>query len=272
MKSVVVTGSTRGIGRGLAENFLKRGCKVCVSGRGQEAVDKCVAELAAQFGADKVTGKSCDIARADEIQALWEHAKKVFGNVDVWINNAGMSLQRAMVWDLSNADIEKIVATNLTGLMLANRIVLSGFVQQGNGQIWNMEGYGSNGATQPGMMSYGATKRAVHYINRALRKEVAEHNKEHGTNIQVCILSPGIVVTDLLIGDYDTQSEQWKKVRKIFNILGDKVETVTPWLVDGVLASNKNGAEVAWLTGGKAFARFLKATFVKRDLFADMGI
>jgi NADP-dependent 3-hydroxy acid dehydrogenase YdfG len=173
---------------------------------------------------------------------------------------------------LPNADIEKIVATNLTGLMLANRIVLAGFVQQGNGQIWNMEGYGSNGATQSGMASYGATKRAVHYLNRALRKEAAEYNKENSTNIQVCILSPGIVVTDLLIGDYDTKSEQWKKVRKIFNILGDKVETVTPWLVDGVLASNKNGAEVAWLTGGKAFTRFLKATFVKRDLFSEMGI
>lgn len=272
MKTVVVTGSTRGIGRGLAENFLKRGCKVCISGRGQDAVDKAVAELGAQYGLDKVIGKACDIARADDIQALWDHAKKIFGNVDVWINNAGMSLHRAMLWKLSNADIEKIVATNLTGLMLANRIVLGGFVEQGHGQIWNMEGYGSNGATQAGMASYGATKRAVHYLNRALRKEVKEHNAEHGSNIQVCILSPGIVVTDLLIGDYDTTTEQWKKVRKIFNILGDKVETVTPWLVDGVLSSNKNGAEVAWLTGGKAFVRFLTAGFKKRDLFADMGI
>lgn len=272
MKTVVVTGSTRGIGRGLVENFLKRGCKVCVSGRGYEAVEKTVAELATQFGADKVTGKACDVSRSEDIQGLWDHAKAVFGTVDVWVNNAGMSIHRDMFWNLKDADIEKIVETNITGLMYANRIVLGGFVEQGSGQIWNMEGYGSNGATQPGITSYGTTKRAVHYLNRALRKEIKEHNEKHGTDIQVCILSPGIVVTDLLIGDYDTKSEQWQKVRKIFNILGDKVETVAPWLVDGILASHKNGAEVAWLTGGKAFVRFLKATFVKRDLFKDLGI
>ena len=53
---------------------------------------------------------------------------------------------------------------------------------------------------------------------------------------------------------------------KIFNILGDKVETVTPWLVDGILASNKTGATVAWLTGPKAGFRFMTAAFNKREL------
>jgi len=135
---------------------------------------------------------------------------------------------------------------------------------QGSGQIWNMEGFGSNDATQPGMAAYGATKRAVTYLNKALQKEVK------GTAVQVNTLSPGIVVTDLLLSDYDLKSEQWKKARKIFNILGDKVETVTPWLVEKILATDGSGAKVAWLTGGKAFRRFLTAGFNKRDLFADL--
>ncbi len=87
--------------------------------------------------------------------------------------------------------------------------------------------------------------------------------------MQVCTLSPGIVVTDLLIGDYDVQSESWAKAKKIFNILGDTVDTVTPWLADRVLASDKPGAKVAWLTTGKAFGRFMTAGFSKRDLFAE---
>jgi len=78
-----------------------------------------------------------------------------------------------------------------------------------------------------------------------------------------------LVITDLLMDDYDQDSPEWEKAKKIFNILGDKVETVTPYLVDGILKSNKDGASVAWLTGPKAFARFMTAGFKKRDLFAD---
>ena len=78
------------------------------------------------------------------------------------------------------------------------------------------------------------------------------------------------MVTDLLIGDYDTASAEWQKSKKIFNILGDTVETVTPFLADGILKADKSGAKVAWLTGGKAFLRFMTAGFNKRDLFAEL--
>ena len=134
----------------------------------------------------------------------------------------------------------------------------------GGGQIWNMEGFGSGGQVQPGMCAYGATKRAVNYINKALQKEVKD------TPVQVCTLSPGIVVTDLLMGDYDLASPEWQKSKRIFNILGDTVETVTPFLVDGILKTDKSGGKVVWLTGGKAFGRFMTAGFNKRDLFADL--
>ena len=59
------------------------------------------------------------------------------------------------------------------------------------------------------------------------------------------------------------------KPKKSSIFLGDKVETVTPFLVKGILASNKNGAKVIWLTGSKAMARFMTAGFRKRDLFGD---
>lgn len=263
MKVVVITGSTRGIGLGLAENFLRRGCKVMISGRSQEVVDDVVARLAGQFSTDSVTGCACEITDADQLKGLWDAAAQRFGQVDVWINNAGISLPRLPLKDTDPAQIEKVVEINLGGLLLANRVALRGMTAQGSGQIWNMEGFGSGGQMQPGMCVYGATKRAVNYINGALQKEVK------GTGVQVCTLSPGIVVTDLLIGDYDTTSPEWEKSKKIFNILGDKVETVTPFLVNGILKVDKSGAKVAWLTGGKAFSRFMTAGFRKRDLFAD---
>jgi NAD(P)-dependent dehydrogenase (short-subunit alcohol dehydrogenase family) len=263
MKTVVITGSTRGIGRGLAESFLKLGCRVVVSGRQQSSVDEVVGQLSA-LGPS--TGLACDIAKSDALQALWDHAVSQFGSVDIWINNAGMSIKKQPLDKQLVADIERIVKTNLTGVLLACRVAMIGMKQQGHGQIWNMEGFGSNGAAQPGMASYGATKRAVNYLNKALRKDVAD------SGVQICTLSPGIVVTDLLIGDYDTGSPEWQKSKRIFNILGDRVETVTPWLAANVLSSNKDGSTVAWLTNGKAFRRFMTASFNKRDLFADFGV
>ena len=161
-------------------------------------------------------------------------------------------------------DIRQVVDIDLIGLLQCNRVALKGFHEQGFGQVWNMEGFGSGGQAQPGMAIYGASKRAVNYLNKALQKEVK------GTGVQVCTLSPGIVVTDLLVGDYDLSSPEWQKSKKIFNILGDRVETVTPYLVDGILKADKSGATVAWLTGGKAFMRFMTAGFNKRDLFADI--
>ncbi|WP_127025382.1 SDR family NAD(P)-dependent oxidoreductase [Rheinheimera mangrovi] len=264
MKNVVITGSTRGIGYGLAVEFLKKGCKVMISGRDQSKVDLLVSHLGEQFGKDKVVGLACEVSSAPALTALWQGAAAAFGQVDIWINNAGISIDRQPLHLQPAADLQRIVDTNLTAVLLANSIVLSGMLAQGSGQIWNMEGFGSNDATQPGMAAYGATKRAVTYLNKALQKEVK------GTAVQVNTLSPGIVVTDLLLSDYDLKSEQWKKARKIFNILGDKVETVTPWLVEKILATDGSGAKVAWLTGGKAFRRFLTAGFNKRDLFADL--
>ena len=265
MKTLVVTGSTRGIGRGLAECFLARGCKVAVSGRSPEAVQRLTSELAAQGDAQRVVGRACDVTREDQLQALWDCAQEAFGQVDVWINNAGISIHRAPLWEQSATDLAAIVDTNLTGLLLACKVAMAGMKEQGGGQIWNMEGFGSNGMAQPGLAAYGATKRAVNYLNKALRKDAA------GTGIHICTLSPGIVITDLLTGDYDLDSAEWQRARRMFNILADRVETVTPFLADGILKASRDGAKVAWLTTGKALGRFLTARLRKRDLFADLG-
>ena len=137
MKTVVITGSTRGIGRGLAASFLARGCKVVVTGRGEAAVDKTVAELGAQHPG-RVAGIACDITQAAQIEALWKFAVEKFQRVDVWINNAGMSIRRGPLHEAKPTDIEAIVATNLTGVLLTNRVVIANMLAQGRGQVWNM--------------------------------------------------------------------------------------------------------------------------------------
>ncbi len=263
-KRIVITGSTRGIGNGLAREFLKRQCQVVISGRSPSTVNAEVAELGQYYGTSKVCGAPCDITDPQQLQGLWDIATTTFGGIDLWINNAGISVGRNPLWEQSNDDLAKLVETNLTGTLLANKMAIANMVQQGHGQVWNTEGFGSDGATQPGMAAYGATKRAVRYLQKALLKETAN------SPVQVCVVSPGIVVTDLLTGDYDLTSEEWEKAKKVFNILGDEVGTVTPWLADHILATDKSGARVVWLTRRKAFFRFLTVAFKRRDLFADL--
>jgi len=258
-KTIVITGSTKGIGYGLAEEILKRGHNVVISGRRQEAVDKAVTVLSTQY-IDRVAGCLCDVTNYEDNEKLFTFAKEKYSRVDIWINNAGLSMVRKMFWEQPVDSIKEVVDSNLTGMMYGSRVAIKGMLEQGGGQLYNMEGFGSNGRVADGISVYGSTKRALTYFTESLIAETK------GTPVQVCLLSPGIVVTDLLINDYEGMPEQWENAKRIFNILGDKVETVTPALVEKMLA-NKDGKKVEWLTPSKAFFRFLTAAFNKRNIF-----
>jgi len=261
-RSVVVTGGTRGIGQGIARELLKRGCNVTITGTREASVTRGMEQLG---GGPNLAGAVVDIASRDQVQAAWDHAIATFGRVDIWINNAGMSLPRKPIQDLPEADIQRIVNTNLMGIFNGDSVAIKGMTAQGFGYIWNMEGFGSNGQTQTGLSPYGSTKRAVTYLTKTLIKELKD------SPVGIGYLSPGIVVTDLLVEDYADDPERWVKVQKTFNILGDTVETVTPYLAEGVLSTDKHGARVAWLTTPKAAGRFATARFKKkRDLFAGI--
>ncbi len=265
-QSIVITGSTRGIGRGLAAEFLKRGHLVTVSGRTQVAVDEAVAALTPlAVGGARVVGAPCDVADAAAVQRLWDTAAGAFGRVDVWINNAGLSHPRRQIGELHAADIDVVADTNLLGMMLGTQVALVGMRKQTDGgTIWNMEGFGSNGMTSPGMSLYGASKFALTYFNKALLAET------RGETVKVCWLSPGIVVTDLVKRDMGSASgPEIARTRRIYDILADRVETVTPWLADQVLRPHKAGDRVAWLTNGKAFRRFAGSLFRKRKVLSD---
>ncbi|WP_235735437.1 SDR family oxidoreductase [Nocardioides alcanivorans] len=261
---VVVTGGTRGIGLGLSRELLARGHQVAVCARSQASIDEGVTVLRAGLAdPGRVLGLVTDVSDRAAVQALWDAVSAHFGRVDLWINNAGLSAPRGPLVAQLPATVDAVVQTNLIGAFNGSAIAQAGMAEQaGGGWIWNMEGFGSRGEHQPGMATYGASKRAVHYLTEALVKDAK------GTPVKVGFLSPGIVATDLLVGDYAGDPEGFEKVRRVFNILGDRVETVTPWLVDQMLGATKHGTRVAWLTKPKAMGRFMSAGFRKRDIFA----
>ncbi len=258
-KSIVITGSTRGIGLGLANELLKRGCNVTISGRTQLSVDKALASLAEQYGLERLYGLPCDVSDHSQLSNLWHKAHERFGSIDIWINNAGVGIIRKALWEQDTDAVRDLINTNLLGVVYGSQVALKGMIKQGGGAIYNMEGFGSNGMTSAGMAAYGASKSAVTYLTRSLQKDSKEQN------ILVGLLSPGVVDTELLRGDYDDPAK-WDKAKRTLNILGDKVETVTPYLADKILANTKAGARISWLTPSKVALRFATARIKPRKI------
>lgn len=267
MEAIVITGSTRGIGLGLARELLKRGRRVLINGRQPAAVAQQTADLQREFSRSQVAGFACDVTRFEDVEALWRHAQEAFGRVDIWINNAGVMNGHQHTWELEARELKSTVEINLLGAIYGCKVAIKGMLEQGGGHVYNFEGFGSNGRQfHPFMTPYGSTKAAVRYLTRSLSRET------RGTTVRVGAIAPGIVVTDLLRDPYMGKPTEWEKAKKIFNILGDHVETVTPYLAEQVLKGRKSGENIEWLTSSKVMGKFARSLFVKRDLFGPSAL
>jgi NAD(P)-dependent dehydrogenase (short-subunit alcohol dehydrogenase family) len=261
MKIVVITGSTRGLGYGLADAFLGLGCAVTISGRAQAAIDPLVARLSVKHEARRVFGYPCDVTDYGQLQALWNAAKARFGRIDIWINNAGIAHPISDFAEMPPGQLQAIVTTNLLGAMYGSRVALTGMREQGFGSLYNMEGLGSSGGRRVrGLALYGTTKAALRYLDDALAQETK------GTPLIVGALQPGMTVTDMLTRQYEGRPEEWEKFKPILNIIADRVEIVTPWLAQKVLANTQTGARFAFSSSRKVLWRFLTAPFIRRKV------
>jgi len=261
MKHILITGSTRGIGFGLAKRFLEAGLRVTINGTTQPNVDMAVEKLRTMFPSGQIQGFAANVSNKNEVEALWENTSKGFDKIDIWINNAGIDQPHKKTWDIDPESIGNLIGTNITGVIHGSIVAFTGMMKQGEGQIFNMEGFGSDGMMMRNMTVYGTSKRAVRYFTRSMSKEAIHSPVRIGT------LSPGMVMTDFLLKSLKENPAEAEKNKKIFNILADDVDTVTHYLSVQILKNTKNNAHIAWLTKQKVMWRFMKSLFVKRDLF-----
>jgi NAD(P)-dependent dehydrogenase (short-subunit alcohol dehydrogenase family) len=255
---VVITGSTKGIGFGMARAFLDRGCRVVVSGRDARRVREAAARLAGDGPAGQVLGRACDVADQGQVQALWDAAMEAFQSVDVWINNAALGSVEQDFWEHDPDTIEAVIRTNLLGTLHGARVAARGMLAQGHGQIYTVEGWGSANEMRRGSTLYGTSKAAIRYFTRSLAAELRR------TPVRLCTINPGLVATDLLA--LSVRPEQEANIRRFINIFGDRVETVAPALVERVLANRRHNARIAWLPPWRMLARALAAPFRRRRI------
>lgn len=261
-KRIVLTGSTRGIGFGLAEAFLARGCDVMISGRKSEIVLEASTRLAERHGSERVAGHACDVQNYSHVEQLWEAAMQRLGGVDIWINNAGVATTPTPIWELHPEQMQEVTDTNVLGTLYGTSVALRGMMHQGFGALYNMEGFGSHGnRVQPGLTVYGMSKAALAFLDRSLPAELK------GKPIITGSIMPGMVVTDMLYNQKKQGNpEEWERTKRIFNILADRVEVVAPWLADRILANKRNGAHISYMNGAKLMWRFISAPVIKRNV------
>lgn len=266
--NIVITGSTKGIGKALSTEFAKRGHNLVITGRDEAEVKEAAAALEALNPKVRALPVAVDVTDFDAVQGLWDKAAAEFGRIDMWINNAGLAIMTKNVVDNTPDEITRMVRTNMLGTMFGTKVAATGMLKQsGGGRIVQILGGGSDGRIQKFQTVYSSTKRGLDLFTRAMVKELKD------TNVTVQTVRPGILITDGFVREIKSIGpEGFTQWRKALNIMGDHPEDVAPWLVDKILAANKSGQHIQWLTNTKIAARFSMAGFKKRDLFGRYGL
>jgi glucose 1-dehydrogenase len=195
-KVAVITGSTRGIGKAIAHEFVRQGAKVVITSSSNANVQAALAE----FPPDRAFGYVCDVVSTSDMEHLVAVAVNRFGRIDCFINNAGISDPFRNITE-SDPDIwGRVIDTNLKGTYNGCRAAINYFLRENiPGKIINLAGSGTDsGSNTPWMSAYGSTKAAIARFTFA----VAAEYKQSG--ISVMLLHPGLVRTKMLSTDNPT--------------------------------------------------------------------
>ena len=199
-KATIVTGSTKGIGRAIAEALVREGMNVCVSARNADEVESAVSELS-ETGEGSVTGAVCDVRDYEEVKALFEHTVAEFGGVDLLVNNAGIGIF-GRVDETRPEDFRAVLETNLFGVFYCCREAIPLMKQRGGGYIINISSLAGTNA-HPQMAAYNASKFGLNGFSEALMQEVRHDG------IKVSYIMPGSVNTHFG-NDEPDESKSWQ--------------------------------------------------------------
>ena len=183
-KNALVTGSTRGIGRSIAETLAKAGARVAVVGRDLQKAQ----EAAAAVG-NGAQGFACDVTDTAAIAKLVSDVEAAFGSIDILVNNAGITRDN-LVMRLKDEDWDAVIDANLRGAFAAIRAVSRGMMKKRNGRIINISSIiGLIG--NKGQANYAASKAGLIALTKSVAKELGSRN------ILVNAIAPGFIETEM---------------------------------------------------------------------------
>ena len=237
-KVVVITGSTRGFGYATAQELLKAGATVVVSGRSRDALNQAVSSLS-EFG--NVTGWTCDVREEEQVYALARQTVEKFGRIDVWINNAGYSAGSGVTLDIHPEKVVDMFMSNDMGTFYGTQAALHFMLERKDGTLINLYGAGSNGKAASPMGMYATTKAWITSFTRTLAKEMK------GTGVKIIAFSPGMMATDMLVNPVvfgERGKEQMKNFDFVLRFLVKPPEMAAQTLVKAIADNRKEFAEI----------------------------
>ena len=199
-KTAIVTGGTKGIGRGIAEALIREGVSVCLSARHQNELNDAVDQLN-QFNGGRAIGFACDVRDYSQVKGLIAHTVKELGGLDILINNAGIGIFTT-VEETSPEDFRAVLETNVFGVFYCCREAIPRMKQRGGGYIINISSLAGVNA-HPRMAAYNASKFGLNGFSEALMQEVRHDN------IKVSYVMPGSVNTEFG-GDSPGDEKSWQ--------------------------------------------------------------
>jgi len=184
-KTAIVTGASRGIGRSIAEVFIREGARVILCGRKQETIEQVAREMGTR--AKPVV---CHVGKADQIENLVETAMREFGGIDILVNNAGTNIAQGPCLQMDEGQFDKMVEINLKSTFRLMKLVAPGMCERGSGSIINLA---SIAGLRPQFQSllYSMTKAALIMMTQSYALELGP------MGVRVNAIAPGLIQTTL---------------------------------------------------------------------------
>ncbi|HKD07349.1 MAG TPA: SDR family oxidoreductase [Bryobacteraceae bacterium] len=184
-KVAIVTGASRGIGRAIAEAFVREGATVVICGRKQDTLEAVAREIGSS-----IIPIVCHVGRAEDISKLVETSTLRFGRIDILVNNAATNVAQAPCLDVDEAQFDKMIEINLKSAFRLIGAIAPGMVQRGSGSVINIASISGLRPQRDGLL-YSMTKAALIMMTQSYALELGP------MGVRVNAIAPGLIQTKL---------------------------------------------------------------------------
>jgi NAD(P)-dependent dehydrogenase (short-subunit alcohol dehydrogenase family) len=189
--NALITGGSQGLGKTIAEHFLREGANVVICARSEKELSATRTELAQKFPKQKVVAKTCDVANEAQVNELVAFTQRELGSVDALVLNAGIYGPMGPTESVSLDEWRRALDINLFGVLLPSRAVIPHFKKAGRGKIVVLSGGGATNPL-PNISAYAASKAAVVRLMETLAEELRSFH------VDVNAIAPGALATRLV--------------------------------------------------------------------------